>query len=182
MNSLVRKSSKGFSLIELMIVVAIIGILAAIAIPNFTKFQRKARQSEAKGLLGSYHTALKASAAEVGCFAGNFVAIGYQPEGELYYRITTDDNVGAAAGECALPTATAAITEAACINTAAACAAVASYTKTWTERPSGPTAVAVAAMTNNTYQASAGGELGSGTADQWTINEQKALANTVSGL
>jgi len=50
------KGKKGFTLIELMIVVAIIGILAAIAIPNFLKFQAKSKQSEAKSNLGAIFT------------------------------------------------------------------------------------------------------------------------------
>jgi len=51
------KKAKGFTLIELMIVVAIIGILAAIAIPNFLRFQARAKQTEAKQNLGSIYTA-----------------------------------------------------------------------------------------------------------------------------
>ncbi|RYZ36388.1 MAG: prepilin-type N-terminal cleavage/methylation domain-containing protein [Myxococcaceae bacterium] len=59
MNRLFRKKG-GFTLIELMIVVAIIGILAAIAIPNFIRFQAKSKQSEAKTNLKAIFTAQKA--------------------------------------------------------------------------------------------------------------------------
>ena len=57
MLSMLQEGKKGFTLIELMIVVAIIGILAAIAIPNFLRFQAKSKQSEAKTNLGGIFTA-----------------------------------------------------------------------------------------------------------------------------
>ena len=57
-------SRRGFTLIELMIVVAIIGILAAIAVPNFMKFQSRARQSEAKANLKALFEVTKAYWAE----------------------------------------------------------------------------------------------------------------------
>ena len=59
---------RGFTLIELMIVVAIIGILAAIAIPNFLTYQMKSRQAEAKTNLQAIRTSNIAFQAERGCY------------------------------------------------------------------------------------------------------------------
>ena len=52
------KEQKGFTLIELMIVVAIIGILAAIAIPKFAQMLEKSREGTTKGNAGAIRSAL----------------------------------------------------------------------------------------------------------------------------
>jgi len=70
------RNQKGFTLIELMIVVAIIGILAAIAIPNFLKYQAKARQSEAKVNLGGVFVAETSYFGEQATY-GDFAQIGF---------------------------------------------------------------------------------------------------------
>lgn len=61
-------SRKGFTLIELMIVVAIIGILAAIAIPNFLTYQLKSRQSEARTNLGGIRSSETSHNGLFGCY------------------------------------------------------------------------------------------------------------------
>ncbi len=70
---------KGFTLIELMIVVAIIGILAMIAIPNFIKFQCRAKQSEAKSNLKALFQAQKSWFAEYDEYS-SLDKIGFDPE------------------------------------------------------------------------------------------------------
>ena len=78
-------NKKGFTLIELMIVVAIIGILAAIAIPNFMNYQCKAKQSEAKANLGTIRTNEEAYRAEYDTYKADLNAIGFTFSGTPRY-------------------------------------------------------------------------------------------------
>jgi type IV pilus assembly protein PilA len=86
-----RYLRRGFTLIELMIVVAIIGILAAIAIPNFIRFQARAKQSEAKGNLKAIFTAERSYFQEKDRYVDTFPTIGFSPErGNRYmYQLGT---------------------------------------------------------------------------------------------
>ncbi len=89
-----KTNKKGFTLIELMIVVAIIGILAAIAIPNFLNYQCKAKQSEAKQSLGTIAKNQEAYVAEFNKYADSSVKLGFQVKGEGSKRYYTYSYAG----------------------------------------------------------------------------------------
>ena len=66
-----HRSQKGFTLIELMIVVVIIGILAALAIPRFMRATTKSKQSEAKNILKQIYAMERAYRQEYDTYWGD---------------------------------------------------------------------------------------------------------------
>jgi type IV pilus assembly protein PilA len=190
MNVSTRKNQAGFSLVELMVVVAIIGILASLAIPSIGKYMAKARQSEAKTQLSSLYTAEKAFFAEYTAFDQRFGAVGYSPEGRLRY------NVGFANGAngLALPANGYNVTLAgAQINTATlvycngatganGCQVLNGATNAQPPAISG-TAIVSNAAGASTFIAEASAVIhNSGATDTWRMNEIKNLDNTSVGI
>ena len=152
------RGDQGFTLIELMIVVAIIGILAAIAIPNFMTYQAKARQSEAKVGLGGIFTSGTAYIAEYGDFgsgtATTFTNIGYSPTGTNRYAFWWNASSVGKTTDTTPPAQT-------CNSAAPAGVGI------------------VAAATGLAFTSNASGNIDSDvTCDVWTMNDVRVLTNT----
>lgn len=151
-----RDKERGFTLIELMIVVAILGILAAIAIPNFMRFQAKSRQSEAKTNLGAIGTTAESYRAENNSYTltpaaaeVTFNDLGWAPQGTARYAYGY--NVSA-------------------INTTGVAAYATNVVLTATDAAT--TAAAFLAAADGSIDAEAGGE------DCWTYSNLRVLLNT----
>jgi type IV pilus assembly protein PilA len=152
------KNKKGFTLIELMIVVAIIGILAAIAIPNFLRFQAKSKQSEAKTNLGGIFTAETAFYGDNNFF-GNFGQIAWAPTGTARYTFYSGGYTNGPFGPIPAPV---------------------SLADNAGSLSPGNTIPAGVARTDNTFLIGASGNIDTdGTLDQWAINERREL-NVIS--
>ena len=80
----------GFTLVELMVVVAIIGLLSAVAIPNFKKYQAKAKVSEAKLQLSAAYMAEQSFYSDFNMYGSCLTYMGFDPGNEIgnrYYAI-----------------------------------------------------------------------------------------------
>jgi type IV pilus assembly protein PilA len=165
------KSQAGFSLIELMIVVAIIGILASIAVPNFQKFQRKAKQTEGKGMLASIYTAEKSFSGEWNTYVACVPEIGVSADGKGYYSTGFGTQTVKTATGSAIPVA--------------GCPATSKFAKPVAANGIvlvDPVAASSDVNTATTFTAAASGVLGGGATDVWQLTDAKVLSNLTSGL
>lgn len=164
------QSERGFTLIELMVVVAIIGVLSAIAVPNFKKYQAKAKQSEAKIQLAAVYSVEVGSMADYDSYATCLEKLGYDISPRGYYLIGFTTSEVAAVAErypdCA----------------AATVIPPTIHLKSGTTVPAvGQMPVTALPAVGTSFIAGAVGNISGDKYDTWTIDEKKALKNVVPG-
>lgn len=204
------KRQDGFTLVELMVVVAIIGLLSAVAVPNFKKYQAKAKMSEAKLQLSALYTAESSFYSDYNMYHNCLTYMGFDPGPESanrYYAVgfntaattangahTAAVNSGLNATDC--PQANA--------ITSGATAATSANNATWFPAGKGIGASIASAVgyisatalgaqgtqAQMTYTAGAGGVISidqatfgaAGTSSYVTINEDKVLSVVRNGF
>lgn len=196
MNTVTRSKMSGFTLVELMIVVAIIGILASIAIPNYQRYQARARTTEAKVNLTAIYTAEKSFAVEYNTYSKCIKAMGFEPEGQTFYAIgfSASGGGGCGSGGSSNCDSDMGIGAPSCVGggtsdpgTAPATTVGYNALRTASSAPADralATALPGQTITTTTFTIPASGHITStsgGAKDQWTINEQKVLSNTAIG-
>jgi type IV pilus assembly protein PilA len=166
-----RTTERGFTLIELMIVVAIIGVLTAIALPNFLTYQAKSRQAEAKVGLSAIFTsaiAYRSESQSQSYAPATLSEIGWLPSGLPRYSFWYQDGVNVATGS--------GTTISQFSGTSAA-----TFPCNVTVAPaSGGLTVAA---TSSGFTAGANGNIdGDSVCDQWFINDQRTMQNPTNDV
>jgi type IV pilus assembly protein PilA len=182
------KSQSGFSLVELMVVVAIIGILATLSVGAIQKQIAKSKQAEVKTNLSSLYGSQKAFFAEFQTYHTGFNTVKFSLEGNLRYNIGFNADQSAAVTGLAASGYTGTV-DAANFNSNAFCPLVGAGGACG-EMPAATNAPALAAgvltiaggMATNFVAAGSTDQLYRANDDTWTINENKVLANTLDGL
>lgn len=190
----------GFTLVELMIVVAIIGVLSAVAVPNFQKYQAKAKTSEAKVQLAAAYTAEQAFFGDFGIYHICLSYMGYDPTDEAASRYYAMGFGIASSATAPVAAAYASATNSglsatACPNVIAASAAGTVFAAGKRIGSATPVANVTTATTaigtqaadaTMTFTIGAVGIISSkavtaATASTWTMNQDKVLTNEVTG-
>jgi type IV pilus assembly protein PilA len=174
------KNPSGFTLVELMVVVAIIGILSAIAVPNFKKYQAKSKQSEAKIQLAAIYNSEVGTQSDYDTYATCLALMGYEQSPRGYYTVgflTGLDATGKFSG-CSSGAITGA--GAAAANTDRITVPLAQLAAVTANKPATLTLASTATQT--TFDAAAEASISSAvTLDKWSIDETKKLSNNLTG-